>query len=94
MFEQILNWGKGGHKGKRIFDNILKRNLYKCLGYIKAPIGEELKKEFKGLAPSVILLGTKIDYGKGTKNPLNSALFYNKDRQDVLFKHEFQEPIL
>ncbi|OXA54560.1 Deoxynucleoside triphosphate triphosphohydrolase SAMHD1 [Folsomia candida] len=71
IFELICNWGKGGVQAETIFGNIVHRNLYKFLGF---------KELTDALAEhNVVLVSTHIDYGSGSENPLNSAIFYCKD---------------
>jgi hypothetical protein len=49
-------------------------------------------EEIEELLPQVTQVKTKIDFGKGQDNPLNSAYFFEKNRPNVLFHMKFSAP--
>ncbi|XP_035705476.1 deoxynucleoside triphosphate triphosphohydrolase SAMHD1 isoform X2 [Folsomia candida] len=94
VLEQIIEWGNGGASARKIFNDIINRKLYKCIGYLSDQINEDLLDDLKACEPALLLCYTSINYGRGDENPLNSALFYVKARPGRLFKHKFSGPNL
>lgn len=38
VLEQIIEWGNGGASARKIFNDIINRKLYKCIGYLSDQI--------------------------------------------------------